>query len=72
MKFKEFANWCNNRWFDGYWGKNTAIVCVNTLDYLKTKPFWKREKIWQEKFAKDITPIVEATNKKIKEIVGDE
>lgn len=67
MKFKEFKKWCNDRWFDGCWGMNTAIVCVNTLEYLKTKHFWEREKIWQKDCAEHIVPIVKATNKKIEE-----
>lgn len=68
MKFKEFVNWCNDRWFDGRWGKNEAIKCLMVLDYMKIIPFWKREKIWQKDCAEHIVPIVEATNKKIEEV----
>lgn len=67
MKFEEFKNWCNDRCFDGCWGKNEAIKCIMVLDYMKTIPFWKREKIWQRDCAEYIVPIVEATNKKIQE-----
>ena len=68
MKFKEFKKWCNDRWFDGCWGKNEAMECLMALDYMKVIPFWKREKIWQRDCAEYIVPIVEATNKKIEEM----
>jgi hypothetical protein len=41
MKFKEFKKWCNDRCFDGCWGKNEAMECLMALDYMKIIPFWK-------------------------------
>lgn len=68
MKFKEFKKWCNDRWFDGCWGKWEALQCLTALDYIKLIPFWKKEKIWQKDCAEHIVPIIEATNKKIEEV----
>ena len=69
MNFKEFAAWCNDRTADGYWGMMEAICCCDAASKIYKQPFWKREKIWQMQYKDDVMPIVEATNKKIKEIV---
>ena len=47
MTFKEFANWCNDRACDGCWGRMEAICCIEIIDRVREKPFWKREKEWQ-------------------------
>ena len=68
MNFKEFAAWCNDRAADGCWGMMEAICCCDAASKIYKQPFWKREKVWQMQYKDDIMPIVEATNKKIKEI----
>jgi hypothetical protein len=47
MKFKEFLDWCNQRAFDGCWGRMEAIRCIEIIDEVRAKPFWRREKEWQ-------------------------
>lgn len=47
MKFKEFSEWCNQRAADGCWGYAEALACSRCLDEVYKKPWWKREKIWQ-------------------------
>lgn len=68
MNFKEFASWCNDRAADGCWGMMEAICCCDAASKIYKQPFWKREKIWQMQYKDNVMPIVEATNKKIKEI----
>ena len=48
MRFKEFANWCNDRACDGYWGMDTAIFCMNVMRQVNEYPFWDREKEWRK------------------------
>lgn len=48
MKFKEFISWCSDRASDGMWTSNTALVCMEAARYVHGKPFWKREKVWQQ------------------------
>lgn len=72
MKFKEFAAWCNDRAADGCWGMAEAICCCDAASNIYKHPFWKREKIWQTQYKDDVMPIVEATNEKIKELLGAE
>jgi len=43
MKYKEFSSWCNERACDGFWGLETAIVCIDIINRIQSKPFWKRE-----------------------------
>ena len=47
MKFKEFVIWCNERACDGCWGLNEAIICINIVQDIRSKPFWKRNKEWK-------------------------
>lgn len=70
MKFKEFSAWCNERACDGCWGMMEAMICCNVCSDIYKLPFWKREKYWRECAEKEIMPIVNATNEKIKEIMG--
>ena len=46
------------------------MKCIAVIEYMKKVPFLKKEKVWKKDFAEHIVPIVEATNKKIKEIKG--
>lgn len=48
MKFKEFVAWCNERACDGMWGVNEAMACIEVMKYVRSKPFWRREKEWQK------------------------
>lgn len=69
MKFKEFANWCNERACDGCWGMKEAMLCCEICQTIYNKPFWKREKFWKECCKNTVVlQIIEQTNKKIKEL----
>lgn len=68
MTFKEFEAWCNRRACDGCWGMLDAMICIDILGKVRKKWFWKREKLWQEKYANDVVEqIVNPINKKIVE-----
>lgn len=71
MKFKEFSRWCNNRACDGCWGMSEAMICVRACEEIYTYPFWKREKIWKERYEDEIVySIVNPTNELIKKYKG--
>ncbi len=73
MKFKEFYNWCNERAADGCWGMATSIVCISIIRDLLKIPFWKREKVWKEKYESDVVNwIVKPIDEKMKEIMLNE
>lgn len=73
MKFKEFSRWCNNRACDGCWGMSEANICVRACEEIYTYPFWKREKIWKEKYKDEIeNKIVNRTNELIREYRGSQ
>lgn len=66
MKFKEFNRWCNERACDACWSMQNAIFCVGILENVKQYPFWKREKIWREKYKENVlNKIVNPTNELI-------
>lgn len=72
MKYKEFRAWCNQRAADGCWGMQTAMFCVWVADEIRKIPFWKREKVWKEKYEEEIIrDVVEPIEKKIKEVYGE-
>lgn len=73
MNFKEFVNWCNERACDGCWSVNTVVVCIGAINRVRSKPFWKREKVWQEINESEgiVNFFVEPTNKKIKELLAE-
>ena len=48
MKYKEFVSWCNERACDGMWGPNAAMACIEVMQYVRSQPFWKREKAWEK------------------------
>ena len=62
--FKEFIEWSNERAADGFWGIDTAIICININHHIEKFPFWRREKEFQklkDKLNKEIIiPINEA------------
>lgn len=69
MKFKEFESWCNQRACDGCWGMLEAMSCIDILNTINRKWFWKREKLWQSKYATDVMEqIVNPIEKKIEEL----
>lgn len=69
MKFKEFDAWCNQRACDGCWGMLTAMVCIDLLEKMRKVTFWKREKIWKEKYEKQVMDeIVNPIEEKMKEL----
>lgn len=72
MKYKEFVKWCNDRASDGCWGMAEAMTCINTMDTVNKKPFWKREKVWKDRYEQSIVNnIVIPTNKLIEKYLGD-
>lgn len=69
MTFKEFEAWCNQRACDGCWGMLEAMTCIEILETVRKKRFWKREKFWQEEYASDVVEqIVNPIEKKIAEL----
>ena len=71
MKFKEFYKWCNERACDACWGMREAVICVGVMEDMKKVPFWKREKIWKERYEDEIVySIVNPTNELIEKYKG--
>ena len=69
MKFKEFKVWCNERACDGCWGMLTAMVCIDLIGKMRKVPFWKREKVWKEKYEQQVMDeIVNPIEEKMKEL----
>lgn len=69
MTFREFESWCNQRACDGCWGMLEAMTCIDILNTINRKWFWKREKFWQEEYATDVMEqIVKPIEKKIEEL----
>lgn len=70
MRFKEFVAWCNERACDGYWGMMQAITCIDILEQIRKKPFWRREKIWREEYRDYVEKcIIKPINQMIEEAV---
>lgn len=71
MTFKQFDAWCNERACDGCWGMLEAMVCIDLIGKMRKIPFWKREKVWREKYEKQaLDEIVNPIEEKIKEVYG--
>ena len=69
MKYKKFVAWCNQRACDGCWGMLTAMACIDLIEKMRKVPFWKREKVWKEKYEKQVTDeIVNPIGEKMKEL----
>lgn len=74
MTFKEFKDWCYQRACDGCWGMDTAVRCIAIHDIITKESRWKRkqEKIWKERFEKDVVEnIINPIEEKIKEVYGE-
>lgn len=68
MKYKEFVRWCNERACDGCWSSNTAMICINIINNMKSISFWKRKREWN-KISNDVyNEIVLPINRKIEEL----
>ena len=66
MTFKEFVEWCNMRACDGSWGLYHVIGAIDIIRDVRKKPFWKREKYWEERYKNDaISRIVNPVNRAI-------
>ena len=73
MKFKEFVKWCNERAADGCWGMIESMTCIWVLGEVRKEPFWRREKVWKDKYEKDVLEqIVDPTEEKIAEFMKGE
>ena len=69
MTFKNFSDWCNQRAADGYKDKKSALTCIEILNKVRQKPFWKREKVWTQLYKKSVVDnIVIPIENKIKEV----
>ena len=67
MTFKEFTKWCNARACDGNWGLHHVLTCTSIYNEIKEIPFWKRERVFKNKYAKHVyEEIVKPINEKIK------
>ena len=49
MTYKQFRKWCNDRCFDGCWGHEEALICLDVVSEIDKLPFWKRKKAWKQK-----------------------
>jgi hypothetical protein len=65
ITFKEFSSWCNERAADGKWSMNTAIACSTMCTEMYKVWWFKREKVWKEKYEKDALSIFNEINRKI-------
>ncbi len=63
MTFKKFVKWCNDRSCDGRWGVVEAMICRKVYREVNSFPFWKRNKVWKNRYCDNIYKhIVEPTN----------
>lgn len=71
MTYREFRQWCKKRVHDGCWGMLEALTCCDIVSEMQLLPFWRRERVWRESEARKVAQkIVEATNRKIKKVLG--
>ena len=46
----------------------TAMVCIDLMEKMRKVPFWKRERVWKEKYEKQVMDeIVNPVEEKMKE-----
>lgn len=68
MKFREFVSWASDRAADGFWNYQIATVSLAIIHDVQKIPFWKRERIWKDKFENDVlNDLVYPVNKRIAE-----
>lgn len=68
MRFSEFVSWCNERASDGCWGMIEALSCMNIVKEVRKEKFWRREKVWKDKYEMDVVnQIVQPINHMILE-----
>ena len=72
MTFKQFVAWCNDRSADGRWGLREAILCLEVIGHVRSYPFWKRKKVWNDFRDPVVNGIVEPTNRKIQEVLHEQ
>ena len=68
MEYKQFYKWCTERTFDGHWGMQEAVICIDIIEKMKKTSILKRKSRWKE-FQPVANEIVEKTNKKIEEVL---
>ena len=72
MKFKEFVSWANDRAADGFWSYQIAVVSLAIIDDVRKIPFWKRERVWRDKYEKDVlNDLVYPVNERIDTITAE-
>ena len=54
MTFIKFQKWFKNSSKNDLLGITEYMICVSTILKVKEEMFWKREKIWCEKYRGDI------------------
>lgn len=62
MKFRKFANWCNERASDGKWDLQMAIHGLSIVENIYSGPLYKRRKLWK-KYEAEAIKIIEKYNK---------
>lgn len=73
MKFKELLEWANDRATDGFWSYQIAVVSLAIIDDVRKNPFWKRERIWRDKYEKDVLDeLVTPVNERIEQLKREE
>lgn len=70
MKYKEFFNWCTERTFDGCWGMQEAVICLDIIEKMKHTSIFKRKTKWLE-FEPVANEIVTNTNEIIERIKNE-
>ena len=49
----------------------TAMFCIDIIGEVEKIPFWRREKVWREKYEQEIMrDVVEPIEKKMVEVYG--
>lgn len=71
MTFKQFRQWCNERTCDGCWGYSEALLCIEVIRHIDELPFWMRKNAWNQMHDSVVHGIVEPTNRKIQEVMGE-
>ncbi len=65
ITYKKFNEWCNERAADGIWSLATAASCLDLCSTLNKVWWFKREKVWSEKYEQDALNIVNQIEHKL-------